>query len=230
MASGKARIVIKNIKDFDEAVLKAVSDKFSRKRSQINTIVEEQIGAAVEQEKNLFRPDRGPNGGSDVVGQLGIGFGGRPDNDKINNAYKLLKPGTSSAKVSLSFQRRQANFGRVNYSIKIENFYNSDLTTYLPSLGRVSNGNIDFNRPVPWMRHFIEGLEVQGYDYIDEGDKLFNKNRSRTGEGLMIKIPTHTFVFRGAGYAATFDLLIAAIVKKLTTKPFIKKIENALRG
>ncbi len=223
----KARIVLKSPKDFDDAVLQAVAKKFSQKRSEIDKAVQEQIGVAIEENRDLFKPDRGPNGSDDVVGQLGIGFGGRPDSDKIDNAYKLLKPGSSSAKLSLSFQRRNATFGIAKYTLNVEKFYAADLTNYLPS--KSAFGAVNFNGPVPWMKHFIEGLEVQGYDYIDSGDSLFRSERSRTGIGLMIKIPTHTFTFRGVGADSTFSILFEKIARKLQTRPFLKKIEDIMR-
>lgn len=221
-------VKIANIRDFNEAILKEVSKRFSAKRSQIDTAIREQIGAAVDEMKNFFRPNRGPNGNEDVVGQLGIGFGGRADTDKIDNAYKLLKPGTSSAKLSLSFQRNARNFGKASFSIDISKFYNSDLTTYLPSRGQ--RAVVDFNGPVPWMQHFIEGLEVQGYEYIDESDPQFSSRRSRTGIGMMIKVPAGNFVFRGVGRENTFEPLFKRIEKKLSSKAFAKKIENILRN
>ncbi len=46
-------------------------------KSTVNKLAVDEIEKVVEKNQNLFRPDAGPGGGNELVGQLGIGQGSR---------------------------------------------------------------------------------------------------------------------------------------------------------
>jgi hypothetical protein len=209
-------------------------------KSRVEKLVKSEIEDVVEKNQDLFRPDRGPDGGDDLVALLGIGEGGRPLVEKYagkNAAWSLLKPGTAASKLTSNFVKsKRSKFGVINYEINTENFYKNFRSTYISRKG----GDSDFE--ISWMQYLIEGIpteqireypdDVTGYVMVRDGEN-FNPNFSRTGLGHMvpankIKIPAKQFVFNGRTEQGTFGILFDKIDKKLSSSSFKNKIEKAI--
>lgn len=225
-----------------EQIRKALTGKLSTR--QVKTLVEreaaKEIEKAVDETQDLFRPDRGPGGGDDLIALLGIGEGGRVLTEKFagrDAAFNLLKPGTAATNFSSVFRRRsRGRFGLVNYEINLERFYNNFRSTYISR----KRGDSDFE--ISWMDHLINGIPTTQLREYPEGEnefvlvtggQNFNENFSRTGLGHMVpagrlRIPARQFVFNGRGEAATFDVLFAAVTRRLSSSRFRTKIEKAI--
>jgi len=221
-----------------DAIAKGLSTRQLKNEVQKAAVVE--IEKAVDKNQNLFRPDAGPGGGDELVGKLGIGQGGRPLDDKYagpDGAWALLKPGTTSAKLTSSFRRRRTGrFGILNYEIDLAAFFGDFRSTY------ISRKRGDDDLRISWMQNLIDGIPIAqlrdfapnttGHAFIDSGPN-FNRALSRTGLGHMValerlKIPAQQFTFKGRGRANTFGKLISDINRRFASSRFRKKIEKRI--
>lgn len=219
---------------FEEAILRKLKSSQIKKAIERNAFV--QIEKAVYEHQNLFRPDKCPGGGEELIALLGIGEGGHPDYDKITNAWKFLVPVLGKGgNVKVTFSGKKYHLMTIEYKIDIVRFYLRDKSTYVSK----KSGEPDFN--ISWMNYLIEGIPtIKFRDYPPEdkpfvmvgpGDPNFRKAASRTGLGVMVpshkvQIPAHQFVFNGLGRHRTFDVLINAIEKRISSprfKAYIKK-------
>ena len=227
-----------NLDGVEKAINNAVSKGLATKqiKSDVEKIAIAEIERAVDINQNLFRPDAGPGGGDNLVGELGIGQDGRPLKEKYagkDAAWSLLKPGTASAKLSSSFRRvRAGKFGILNYEVDLTAFFNNFRSVYIGSR----------NEKIQWMQNLIDGVPiaqlvefppgVTGYAYVDGGPD-FNPESSRTGFGHMValerlKIPSQQFTFRGRGRANTFGKLLKDINKRFASNKFKQAIEKRI--
>ena len=205
----------------------------------MKAITSQEIEKVVVKNKDLFRPDAGPGGGDELVGQLGIGvktseFEGRPLTERYdgnpNAAWSQLKPGTDSAKIRTFFRAaRRGKFAEVAYEINLDQFFNNFRAVYIGSS----------NLKVSWMQNLIDGVPiaqevdyptgVTGYAFVNSGPD-FNSSLSRTGFGHMValerlKIPAQQFSFAGRGRFGTFGKLLSDVERKLKSADFKKKLE-----
>ena len=235
MARITAKITGLSSKEVENAILDEVTSRWSRRRQDIRKTVLTEIESVVEANKDRFQPQRSTLGGPETVAQLGVGNNGAPDTEKLRRAYKLLIPARSStiSTVRVSFQRRASRFGKVEFNLNIDRFFDAEATNYLSSHAR-ANGEISV---IPWMKNFIFGFAVQDYAFIDSSDPDFHEKSSRTGLGHMIKIgeekvqvPRRQFAFAGVGTGQTFDILFTRVKKRLERASFINKIEQIIAG
>jgi len=204
------------------------------------TVVE--IEKAVEANQNLFRPDVGPGGGDELVGQLGIGQDGRPLKERYagsDAAWRLLNPirgnaarGGVSTLSSRFDQKRVGKFGVLNYTINLDSFFTNFRSVYLGSS----------SQKISWMQNLIDGIPiaqlvefppgVTGHAFVNSGPD-FNPDSSRTGLGHMValerlKIPSQQFTFAGRGRASTFGKLLSDIERRLSSSRYRKDIEKRI--
>jgi len=231
-----------------DAILAGLSSR--KLKASVENLALSQIEKTVNNNQDLFRPDRGPEGGDDLVGFLGIGQSstgsqaGRPSTQKYageDAAWTLLRPikGKGIAALSSSFRKARAgNFGRITYTINLDSFFNNFRSTYISR----KRGDSDFQ--ISWMQNLIDGVPTeQTREYPDgetefafvTGGPDFNPNFSRTGLGHMVpvgklKIPAQQFTFRGRGRANTFGKLLAEIGKSLRSAAFKNKIAKSIRN
>jgi len=211
-------------------------------KAQVTTLTVIEIEKVVEDNQDLFRPDRGSDGGNDLVGLLGIGQGGSPLVEKYagrNAAWTLLNPGVNqfagAAKLTASFRRaRSGSFANLTYTIDIDRFFNNFKSTYLSR----KRGDADFT--ISWMQGLIDGIPTEQLRVNQAGDTdfvfvnsgpNFNPEFSRTGLGLMVpssrlRIPTSQFTFNGRGRNNTFGVLLEKLQDKLSSNRFKSKIEK----
>jgi len=216
----------------------------------VEKLAQKQIENVVDRNQDLFRPDRGPDGGDDLVGFLGIGQttsgsqAGRPSEEKYSGndaAWRLLRPvrGDAIASLKSSFRKaRPGNFGRITYSINVEKFFNNFRSTYISR----KRGDSDFE--ISWMQNLIDGVPTEQIrEYPDgetefafvTGGPNFNPKSSRTGLGHMVavgklKIPAQQFAFRGRGRANTFGKLLSEIQRSLGSAAFKNKISESIKN
>lgn len=192
-------------------------------RRQVKPIIEDAINDVVISSKDLFNPRSA--GGDELVGQLGIGVGGTPANNKIDNAFRLLKVGEDSpaTKLKTSFQPRNfRRFGTISYEIDKPTFFSQRITTYRSQRAR------EPSLEIPWMQNFIEGIEVKDHEFVSQGDEEFRDSLSRTGLGHMVEVPGQQFVFPGVGERATFGKLVDNINRKLISSQFKSRLKTAI--
>ncbi len=228
----------KGIKGFANVLLSAIEKGISSRKIKVEAekaaII--QIEKAVKANQDLFRPDRGSDGGDDLIGLLGIGQGGKPLTDKIRNAWKFLEP-IRGKNLSSTFRKRvKGKFGIINYEIDLDRFYNAFDSTY------ISRARKQQDIPISWMSNLIQGIpteqvreypaEAKPFVFVSSGEN-FSPKRSRTGLGHMvssskIKIPATQFSFNGRGRANTFGKLFIAIEKRLKSSAFRKDLESRI--
>ncbi len=228
----------KGIKGFAKVLLGVIEQGISSRKIKVEAekaaII--QIEKAVKANQDLFRPDRGPDGGDNLVGLLGIGQGGKPLTDKIKNAWKFLEP-IRGTNLSSTFRKNiKGKFGVINYEIDLDKFYNAFNSTYISRSGKESDLLIS------WMSQLVDGIpttQVREYPpgenqfvFVSSGAN-FNPKFSRTGLGHMvpagrIKIPATQFSFNGRGRAETFGKLFIAIEKRLKSSSFRKDLESRI--
>lgn len=230
-----------------EATLRKAIEKglsTSKIKTEVTKLAVVEIEKVVENNQDLFRPDRGPDGGDDLVGFLGIGQGGSPLTEKYagrNAAWALLNPGVNqfagAAKLISSFSRaRQGKFAGLTYVIDLGRFFNHFRSTYL------SRKSGDSDIEISWMQSLIDGVPTESLRLSPTGDTQFsfvnsgpnfNANFSRTGLGIMvpagrIKIPVRQFTFNGRGRNNTFGVLLDKLRKSLASTSFKNKVEKAI--
>jgi hypothetical protein len=229
-----------NLNSAEETLRKAIEKGLatSQIKKDIKAIASNEITAVVINNQALFRPDIGPGGGNELVGQLGIGEQqpgqeGRALTERYagsDAAWTLLKPGSAAAKVKTFFRRARAGkFAEVLYEIDLDRFFNNFRSVYIGSS----------NLRVSWMQNLIDGVPtaqevefpegITGYAFVDSGPD-FSATRSRTGFGHMVglerlKIPAQQFVFNGRGRGDTFGKLLTDIERRLRTNSFKNKLE-----
>jgi hypothetical protein len=230
-----------NLNQLEEALGRAVAKGLATKqiKDDMKAITSQEIEKVVVSNKDLFRPDAGPGGGDELVGQLGIGVKtgeseGRPLTERYdgnpNAAWSQLRPGTDSAKVRTFFRAaRRGKFAEIAYEINLDQFFNNFRAIYVGSN----------NLKVSWMQNLIDGVPtaqevdypegVTGYAFVDTGPDL-RDGSSRTGFGHMVAlerltIPSQQFSFPGRGRPGTFGKLLSDVERKLKSSDFKKKLE-----
>ncbi len=231
-----------NLDDAEKILRNAIAKGLAAKnlKTQVTLLAKKEIERIVDKNQALFRPDVGPGGGPELVGQLGIGQGGTPSEGKYrgkDGAWSLLKPGQAAASLKSSFvQRRRGKFAILNYEINLAEFFENFRSTY------ISRKRGDDPLKISWMQNMIDGIPiaqlrdfppgVTGYAFVDSGPN-FNPLFSRTGLGHMValerlKIPAQQFTFKGRGRAATFGKLVSDIEKALISNRFKTKLETSI--
>ena len=226
----------KFFKSLEKALRKGLSK--GQLKTQVTNAAKVEIDNVVQKAQNRFRPDKGPGGGDELVGQLGIGKGGSPQTEKYRGgeaAFKLLEPTTAIAPFSSSFVAARKKFGIINYDINIDLFYGHFKSNY------ASDKTGDATHDIPWVKHLIEGIPTEAlrdnpigstFAFVDSGP-AFNPNFSRTGLGHMVniqklRIPARQFEFGGRGRPATFGFLFEQIEKGLSSPRFKSDIEKRI--
>lgn len=234
-----------DLKKVDAALRRAIAKGLSTNsvKNTVTKLAAAEIEKVVDANQDLFRPDRGADGGNSLVGLLGIGKGGSPQTEKYAGsqaAWTLLKPGirefAGAAKLTSTFRRGSASFGNLTYTIDIERFFGHFKSKYAST----KTGDATFD--IRWMESLIDGIPTtQLRDYPSSGGEFvfvnsgpnFNKKFSRTGLGVMVsagklKIPAQQFTFNGRGRANTFGVLIDEVQKKLSSSNFKNKVKNSI--
>lgn len=214
-----------DINDLESVILSQVfsRSKVESLRRKVLPLVQEEINKAVEKTKGAFNPRT--VGGDELVGQLGVGTGGRIEDSKINNAWRQLQIGINPSVVKLSTQFQPRNFRRfgvINYEIDKTAFYSQKITTYRSQRAR------DSTLTIPWMQNFIDGIEVSDHEFVSPGDEEYRRERSRTGAGHMIRVPGRQFSFPGVGDRATFGVLTDNINKALSSRQFTSRLASVI--
>jgi len=230
-----------------EATLRKAIEKglsTSKIKTEVTKLAVVEIEKVVEANQDLFRPDRGPGGGDDLIGFLGIGQGGSPLTEKYagrNAAWALLNPGINqfvgAARLSASFSRaRQGKFASLTYTIDTDRFFNHFRSTYL------SRKSGDSDIEISWMQGLIDGVPTEQlrdypglggeFIFVDSGPN-FNRKFSRTGLGTMVReeklrIPARQFIFGGRGRQETFGVLLEKLNKSLASARFKNKVEKVI--
>lgn len=234
-----------DLKNIEKTLRRAITKGLStiKLKTEVTKLAAAEIEKVVDGNQELFRPDRGPDGGNDLVGLLGIGKGGSPLVEKYagrNAAWTLLNPGiqqfVGAAKLSSTFRRAGDIFGKLTYTIDIDKFFNNFKSTYL------SRKRGDANFVISWMKSLIDGIPTEPlrintsgeteFFFVNSGPN-FNPEFSRTGLGLMvpagrIKIPSQQFTFNGRGRSNTFGVLLDKIEKRLSSASFKSKVEKRI--
>lgn len=232
--------IVGNSGKFFKSLEKALKKGLSRRqlKTQVTNAAKVEIDNVVQKTQDRFRPDRGPGGGDELVGQLGIGKGGKPQTEKYRGgeaAFKLLEPTTAIAPFSSSFVASRKKFGVISYEINIDKFYDHFKSKY------ASNKAGDAVLDIKWMEHLIEGIPTEErrdnpigatFAFVDSGP-AFNPGFSRTGLGHMvniqkIKIPARQFTFDGRGRPATFGFLFKQIEKGLSSPRFKSDVRKRI--
>ncbi len=232
MAPIKKRFVDKFSKDLIEQLEKKLTSPNARRRlsNKIRPAMETEIAISIggtnfngdTKIAKLLRPDL--TGGDELIGKLGIGLPGRgPLTNKIENGWRVLLPGEqeTATSISVSFAKSLTSFGTGSVRVDTDAFYAAKVNNYIS----LSGGRTRGNEEIPWMRHYIEGLQVQGYEF--EGDDFIKKS-SRTGLGIMLKVPSGGFSLPPLS-PNPFIELRSAIVRRLRTNKFTNKIEKEIR-
>jgi hypothetical protein len=201
-------------------------------------------GAGNTAAARAFRPLSQPNS-DELVGRLGVGKDGSVDTAKLNNGWRVLVPsnsgratGGSASTVNGTFSAasiKSGNFGRFNLDIDLDAFYNARVNTFGYFNRSGAGGSQDAAEAlviVPWMKHFIEGVEVPGFGFVKPSSPAFQKARNsenfsritRTGLGFMIKIPSGSFRIAPAT-PSPFTTLLAAITRTFESKQFADGIK-----
>jgi hypothetical protein len=218
------------------AITKGLSTQFLK--NEVIKLTRIEIEKVVNRNQNLFRPDKGDDGGNELVGLLGIGANGSPLTNKYSGkggAWSLLIPGGKVAKLTSSFRKSAVSFANINYTIDIDKFFNDFRSTYISH----KRGDSDFI--ISWMQNLIDGIPTEkirdypadeSFVFVDSG-KNFNPKLSRTGLGHMvpasrIKIPSRQFTFEGRGRKNTFGLLLDKMQQSLSSNSFKSSVEKTI--
>ena len=230
-----------------EATLRKAIEKglsTNKIKNEVTKLTVAEIEKVVEKNQDLFRPDRGSDGGDELVGLLGIGQGGAPLVEKYagrNAAWTLLNPGVrefvGAAKLTASFSRaRTGKFASLTYTIDVDRFFNNFKSTYLSR----KRGDSDFE--ISWMQSLIDGIPTEqlrvnqagatDFTFVNSGPN-FNPEFSRTGLGHMVPagrigVPARQFTFQGRGRGSTFGVLQDKISASLSSNSFRNKIEKRI--
>ena len=152
-----------------EKINKKLRSNFGKLRPNIETA----INRGVERSKRQFTPD------AEEIAQLGVGQGGSPDIDRIQNAYRELRTDFGRKGIT-RFSVRKAGtgagilIGKLSVQVKKETFLSSGLPVVkTPDSKAISE--------IPWMRWLIRGKQISGFEF-----KKSSKKTSRTGMGVMI--------------------------------------------
>ena len=206
-------------------VAEAISNAIGGKSQTGSTIV-----------SRAFQPLAQPNA-KDLVGRLGVGKAGSVSTDKLKNAWRLLLPSVgltgekTVSSLSGTFSKkaiRGGRFGTFNFKIDVEAFYAARISTY--SYFKDNEFVL-----IPWMKHYIEGVEIRNYEFVKPGSKTFQKAKkkkkfasiSRTGLGYLTKVPSGQMSIAPAS-AEPFVLLETRVLAAFRTKEFADKIKKAI--
>lgn len=223
-------ITNRSLKAAAEIAIKAVQDKLTSSRAR--AAFSRGVRAYLVRETNFAIGGAGLNGktvfgrllnpkihlGDFAVGQLGVGTGSGPDNEKLKNGWFPATVLSGGGKVNVSFQKSLNNFGKYRYTLDFEKFYKHPNNIYKS----FSDGE---SVSVEWMRNYIEGVLVDDHDYVERGDRNYRNKSSRTKIGHMIPAPGNVFKFPGIGTQIVVNELERAIERRFNTQKFI----NGLR-
>jgi hypothetical protein len=220
-ATGKVEI----LKDFEEKIRKKFEGAMLRnfKKEALPPLVDA-INRAITAEKEHFQPLK--QGGVELAAQLGVGRGGEILTNKLNSAWKLLliADEDSVSKASL-FLSKGSKFGKFQFTINRDAFYNAARTTYLSTQSK------EFGK-IQWMKNYLRGIPtIDGYRFVGRGERGFNEEKSRTGEGIMKKtrVPSKQFSLQGYGEKKAFGAIEDAINSRLKNNKFKTDMKNAIR-
>lgn len=223
-------IRISGIEKLDKLISETVfsREKVNRLRSEVLSVVQKRIDGAISKSRHAFNPEN-----EDLVGELGVGIGGRPATEKLRNAWRLLQVGDGLAKLGANFQPKNLRrFGVIRYSLDKDKFYNHRLTTYRAQRSRGDAADTD----VKWMENYILGIATPGFAYVELGEQGSRKGRSRTGLGHMLNlanvqdmtIPRRQFVYPGKGEPATFGVVLSNINKAVSSDRFNRQLRSII--
>ena len=221
--------------DFQKKLRKSIDDGLAN--LELKATIESEAAKAIEsvitENQDTFRPDRGPDGGDDLIGFLGIGDNNQPDNDKIQKAWEFLLPRKrgDSRNFTSVFQQRKKRFGVIKYTIDVQKFYASPKANY------ISEGDQGDNLTIRWMENLIEGVptaKVRDYPAEEEYVFLPSSRSGRSGRGRMvpvdsIRIPPRQFKFDGRGSSIVYDRLLDKITKRLEGSAFKGQMTKAIK-
>lgn len=228
MAKFKSRIFtarVENIKDMEEKIRKKFEGAALRNfKKEVLPTLSEMVNRAITASKEHFQPLK--QGGTELAAKLGVGRGGEILDDKLNNAWKLLLiTDTDSVSKASLFLSKGTKFGRFEFTIDREKFYRAPKTNYLATQSN------EFGR-IPWMKHYLLGMPtIEGYRFVGRGDRNFNEDKSRTGEGHMskTKVPSRQFSLPGYGEQKAFGAIEDAINSRLRNGAFKTELRESIK-
>ena len=135
--------------------------------SDLRSVVAKAIDRGVADSKELFIPSL------DQAGELGVGAKRRVDRERTEGAWKQLNSAGGITTFSVRARRGRGRLANITVTINEEEFYKAPLSNV-----QTSNGEI------PWMRWFIKGETIQGFEFSDNRPV---PQGSRTGRGVMVE-------------------------------------------
>ena len=213
------------------AIDKGLANKELKRLVEIETI--KAIESVVTKNQDLFRPDRGGDGGNDLIGFLGIGEGGRADEDKVQTAWHFLLPKLRGDNKNLKseFVRKSNKFGNIEYKVDFSKFYAHPKSTY------ISEKEGEPSIVIEWMRNLMEGVPTTQVrdrpDGVESYAFLPSSRAGRAGFGRMvpvggIRIPPRQFTFTGRGASQVIGELTSDLIEKLNSPSFRGQITKAM--
>lgn len=228
-----ATISAKDRKNIEEVVINHINRKKTEARKNVEKVFRIETERVVLAANDLFNPFKQPNG-LELVGQLGIGIGGRPDFNKLDKVTVPLIPKLGVANVGVSFKNKQSIVA--SYNINTEKFYNSTINKYISTRSNSAENNPSGRgegSEIMWMKNYIEdGVYSPQHQYVSRGDIGFNAKRSRTGVGHMLPvgISGSPLLVSPVGRDATFGALQRRLEKKYTSPYMLGQIRKAIRA
>jgi hypothetical protein len=226
MANLKGRV--EALKGFEEKIRKKVLESREAQnaiKNQILPVVTEAINKGISDSQHHFKPYE--VGGAELVGQLGVGSGGKPDREKLDKAWEAMQfvgnLGSSVSSIKLSLAKG-SKFATFEFKISKKAFYEHFRTNYVS----LSDGEAT---TVQWMKNFLVGIPtIDGYGFIGPNSAKFKIASSRTGLGHMtkVKIPSRQFQLEGYGEDKAFGAVIENVRKRLSSKAFADELAARL--
>lgn len=191
-----------------------------------------------------FQPLKQPDA-EEIVGRLGVGKGGRPNKEKLANAWRLLLPSetgrrtkSSAAQIIGGFSKaafKSGDFGHFSLRIDLEAFYSARVSTYgYYNRKNKFAPNEDGLIIIEWMRDYIEGTRVEGYNFIKPNTQRFKKafarntSVSRTGYGFLARVPSKNFrIWKRP--ADPYDALLDAIADAYSAPKFKREMGRIIK-
>lgn len=168
-------------KELAEAAKEKIAELVVERARKNFKNIKPQVADVVDEEIEKMSSDFIPN--DDQIYELGVGEldessgQGRILREKTDKAWEVLRIGSGRGITKITTRKGEGKTGIGNIQVHIdyEKFFTQDECI-------VSTPDSDKINQIPWMRWFIEGAEVSGYQFIETN----KSKRSRTGGGIMV--------------------------------------------
>lgn len=178
-------------RDFDRRLSNLGIEIIRDLQKNFNSLRDE-VGKGIDEAVDGFADLLGAGMSNQQAAELGIGDDGSIDTNKINNAWKQLlskPPGLSAAERPTAFSvtklRSKSGIGTIRITMDSNKLYRLPLSI-VETDSDINEGDGFDDNVIPWLKWFIEGKAISGYQFTSNPKKRVNLDVSRTGRGIMI--------------------------------------------